>query len=236
MSKLLVLPSNPDGRDFICSDIHGHFALLEQKLASVNFNPKLDRVLALGDLIDRGPSSLLAFEYLSKSWFYSIIGNHEVMLIDSISDEKIKRNWQACGGDWSAYVSDEQLNHFSELLKELPIAIEVPVSASSSIGLVHANLPQSCDWNDVRSLLNKFPTSSLPDNPLIHEMLWSKISSEKETQLQDVENIAHVFHGHTIKPEIMTFANRTYMDIGSYATGDIALVELAEFLKSIEIN
>lgn len=50
-----TLDVNRRGRDFIVGDLHGQKALLERALPLVNFDPAADRLIALSDLIDRGP-------------------------------------------------------------------------------------------------------------------------------------------------------------------------------------
>ncbi|MCI4411349.1 MAG: metallophosphoesterase [Thiotrichales bacterium] len=81
MVKHLSLKKNTAGKDYVVGDIHGCFAQLEQVLEMLNFDPTKDRLIAVGDLIDRGDENLEALEYLNKEWFYSIIGNHEAMHI-----------------------------------------------------------------------------------------------------------------------------------------------------------
>jgi len=100
MSRIQYYDYNEKGCDYICSDIHGHFYLLDEKLAEVNFNKSVDRLFCLGDLIDRSDDSHLALDYLKEPWFYSIVGNHEIMLIDvcESGNTDIKQQWYFWGG------------------------------------------------------------------------------------------------------------------------------------------
>ena len=88
MSKLKTYLPNETGQDYICSDIHGHFSLLETQLTEVEFDKTKDRLFCLGDLIDRGDESFMALDYLNNPWFYSILGNHEIMLIEAYETNK----------------------------------------------------------------------------------------------------------------------------------------------------
>ena len=45
--------------------------------------------------------------------------------------------------------------------------------------------------------------------------------------------LSHVFHGHAIVEQIITLGNRTFMDLGSYKTGDIGLIEPVAFLARL---
>lgn len=56
--KVLSLPENQNGRDFVVGDIHGHFAMLNELMEVVAFDRNVDRLFAVGDLIDRGPNSV----------------------------------------------------------------------------------------------------------------------------------------------------------------------------------
>ena len=42
-----------------------------------------DRVIAVGDLIDRGTGVLDGLKLLGVPWFFTILGNHEQMQIDA---------------------------------------------------------------------------------------------------------------------------------------------------------
>ena len=72
---------NPNGRDFVVGDIHGCWSKLTDDLKQLNFNFDTDRLFCTGDLVDRGPESHLALEWLAYPWFHSVRGNHEDMAI-----------------------------------------------------------------------------------------------------------------------------------------------------------
>lgn len=54
---LQTLANNSLGRDFVVGDLHGYYAELMQALEQVSFDFTQDRLLAVGDLINRGPDS-----------------------------------------------------------------------------------------------------------------------------------------------------------------------------------
>ena len=83
MNYLKKFCANHEGRDFVCGDIHGQLRQLYQAMADVSFDPKVDRLFSVGDLVDRGAQSKDVFELLHESWFHAVRGNHETMMFDA---------------------------------------------------------------------------------------------------------------------------------------------------------
>ncbi|MET1255721.1 metallophosphoesterase [Aliikangiella maris] len=230
---------NTNGRDFICADIHGHFSLLESQLKGIGFDVATDRLFCLGDLIDRGLESRLALDYLAKPWFYSVQGNHERMLMNVYQDpsSSLSTQWYYWGGDWAKHFSQSQLGTYASVFNQLPVAIELELANGQKVGLVHAELPDICDWNIVRQKLRTLPSHHAETDHMVSDMLWLKQQAyyfgENLSLVKSVKNIDHVFHGHTIMPEYLQIANRTFMDLGPYKTGRIGLIEPLEYLQQI---
>ena len=63
---------NNTGRDFVVGDIHGCFSGLEAALDNVGFDVQIDRLFAVGDLIDRGRESARVIDFLKSPWFFSV--------------------------------------------------------------------------------------------------------------------------------------------------------------------
>lgn len=249
MSKIEKYSANTQGVDYLCADIHGHFSLLESLMRGVDFDPAKDRLFSLGDLIDRGDESHKALEYLQFPWFHAILGNHELMLMKAYEsdDPQVSQWWHYWGGDWAQALSSGQLAPYYNAFKCLPVAIELALRNGQKIGLVHAQLPSPGSWNSVCEQLSRIPReASNPDSYDIGggpgkndvaEMIWSKsqaYADQRDKQkIQPMSGIDHVFHGHSIvycQPETVT--NRTFMDLGSYETGEIGFIDPVEFLQS----
>jgi serine/threonine protein phosphatase 1 len=223
---------NNNGSDYICSDIHGHFSLLEKKLNQIGFNPEHDRLFSLGDLIDRGDESADVFNWLEKPWFFAIQGNHERMLINALRSQSdhLRHQWFAWGGDWAEDLPEESLDQYCKVLEKLPLAIELEISGNRRVALVHASLPRSADWNQIKTYLQNIPEDKIDSDRLTTEMLWGRIqedtlNSDTPNTLEPVSNINHVYHGHTIVSHYTTIGNRTFMDLCSYDTGNIGLLK-----------
>lgn len=232
---------NLSGRDFICSDIHGHFHLLTEAMESVGFNSEKDRIFSLGDLIDRGDDSTRVLEWIEKPWFFAIQGNHERMLITALEQQsqQLWFQWMMWGGDWAEDLDFETLTPYYEVLSRLPIAIEIELENNRSVGLVHAELPDTADWLLIKEQLECLDPSKVESTKECHDMLWRKnqpyLAPEiAERNIGTVANIDHVFHGHTIVDEFRTITNRTFMDLGSFHTGKLGFIEPRQFLAELK--
>ncbi len=72
------LQKNNKGRDIVVGDIHGMYNHLQQALKLLGFDPEQgDRLISVGDLIDRGNKNLECLSLLDEEWFHMVIGNHE---------------------------------------------------------------------------------------------------------------------------------------------------------------
>ena len=78
------IPPNRSGQDFVAGDVHGCFRTLEHALAKVHFDPSRDRLFSVGDLINRGPHSMEAVDWLTDGRFHAaVLGNHESAMLDT---------------------------------------------------------------------------------------------------------------------------------------------------------
>lgn len=88
---------------FVIGDVHG-CALTLKALINKKIKPsKKDKIYFLGDYIDRGPDSKGVLKYIlsliSKGYDIScLMGNHEVMLLNSMNSESNYYKWLWNGG------------------------------------------------------------------------------------------------------------------------------------------
>jgi hypothetical protein len=101
MSRFRRIAANTRGRDLAVGDIHGHFQRLQQCLDGVGFNPAVDRLFSVGDLVDRGPHSAQALDWLAQPWFHAVQGNHESLAINHLRGGRLDLDmYRAAGGGW----------------------------------------------------------------------------------------------------------------------------------------
>jgi serine/threonine protein phosphatase 1 len=77
-------------RTIVVGDIHGCFDELMELLEKVNFGTD-DRVVAVGDLVTKGPKNREVLElFMTDARFSTVIGNHDLALRRKWNGEKIK--------------------------------------------------------------------------------------------------------------------------------------------------
>jgi len=203
---------NLTGRDFVISDIHGCFDQLEAALERLGFDPAVDRCFAVGDLIDRGPDSQAALQWLAEPWFHSCMGNHEDMLLAAQQDETIMLNWTLLnGGAWWAEADDTLREQFLNTTAHLPLAMEIQ-AGPGRVGIVHADVPAELTWPDFVAALEA------GDPDAVNTALWSRNRADGWVQTP-VAGIDRVVCGHTINAnrKIRIVGNVWLIDTGAYA-------------------
>ena len=126
---------NRPGRDFVVGDVHGCFRTLEQCLVEVRFDQDRDRLFSVGDLVNRGPHSLEAVDWLTDGRIAgAAAGNHEIWTLGSLVNGRY-----LLSRDWRAGIGHQDLGRWISTLVELPLGIEVETS-HGPVGIVHAGV------------------------------------------------------------------------------------------------
>ncbi len=202
---------NTKGRDFVAGDIHGCFHLLKAALEAYEFDPNSDRCFAVGDIINRGPYSSQALEWLNQPWFHSCLGNHEDMLLRSAHQRDHGQRWlMANGGEWWLNTTPDTRHHFLHALANLPAAMEVK-TLGGTVGIVHADVPEGMSWKKFTRYL------SLGDAECEKTALWSRRRAQGSID-SPVPDIDYVTCGHSISGcgEIRVVGNVWFIDTGGY--------------------
>ena len=223
--SVVRFPANKQGRDFIVGDVHGMFSMLDALLREVGFDEERDRLFSLGDLIDRGPASHRALEFLQQPWFFAIRGNHEQMAIDhhgsAAADGDLSRealNHVMNGGGWFLDLPPREQARFARVFDNLPVAAQVDTPLGM-FGLVHADVPQDVDWETFVAALED-STHPCHDRYL-NCTLWSRERLMKLLRRGEPSETIHgvdaVFFGHTPLDDVMVSGNAVYLDTGAFA-------------------
>lgn len=211
--RVLRLAQNTKGRDFIVGDIHGAFTTLLAAMKAANFDGSCDRILSVGDLIDRGVDSWRCAKFLRQPYVEAVRGNHEDMLLelykDGVPDEAIllcaaRQN----GFGWWLAVPEEQRMEIVQVIRELPTVIELETSRGL-VGLVHADVPAGMSWSEfVREI-------EAENDDVIQTALWGRdrVSSGNS---DGIEGVGRVFVGHTPQWDgLQKYGNLYNVDTGA---------------------
>lgn len=226
MQVLKELPTNALGRDFVVGDIHGYFAELMQALEKVKFDFTRDRLLAVGDLINRGPDSYSCLHLVNEPWFHSVQGNHERLMSLSLAGDKTATEvWQKHGGGWVSLYTEDELHEMANLIKnKMPLALEVAFS-EQRLGIVHAEVPKD-DWNTLKYWQGSVTQELLAVTTVLRKRLHKKLD-------HPVANIDAVACGHTLVKKPTRLGNVNYLETGICApqvNGYLTLVEAKNLL------
>lgn len=91
-----------DERVFVIGDIHGCLSMLKRLMDKIDWRPDRDRLIFLGDYIDRGEDARGVIDFILKLSSFSnrvecILGNHETIFLDFLSGQDM-RTFIANGG------------------------------------------------------------------------------------------------------------------------------------------
>lgn len=211
-------------RDFIVGDIHGHFTRLQKKLDAIGFNPaRGDRLFSVGDLVDRGPESDEALDWLARPWFHAVLGNHEHMAImwdehrDGVDPEWYIRN----GGAWNVFNPRETSAAFADAFRELPVAIELETNFGT-VGIVHADCPLS-SWREFTAAMqsrdHEFAYGARNTAIWSRERIKSAVAGRKTERVEDVRAVV-VGHNEMAVPQwidnVLHIETSGWRDAGSF--------------------
>jgi serine/threonine protein phosphatase 1 len=220
--------ANVAGRDFAVGDIHGYFTRLQAALDAAGFNPLLDRLFSVGDLIDRGPECRDVLDWLAKPWFHPVRGNHDdyVVHFDTCDVD----SWIYNGGSWFAGLSLVDQQAFSAQFAELPIAIDIE-TAQGLIGIVHADCPLP-SWEELRNELQK-PESDERLTQVQNRCMWSRRRID-QFETRGVDGLRALVVGHTPLHKPVRLGNVIHIDTAGWKpnSGYFTLLNL-ETLETI---
>ena len=216
------LKKNTTGTDYFVGDIHGCYEQLMEALEKIKFNPDVDRLISVGDLVNRGPDSVKCLNLLKETWFHAVFGNHEDMMIKSFRHEWSTYNYVQNGGKWFfhlPYEEQEQLVLLADAKMALVIEVETDIGI---IGVIHANAPD--DWQKYHRLNND---KDFFDDNLVEDTIWGRrrIYGGQDGR---VNGIDYVIVGHTPVEDVTVLDNIVYIDTGAVYDGSLTILSVNE--------
>jgi Calcineurin-like phosphoesterase. len=197
-------------RTFLCSDIHGQYDAWMVGLEKSGFSPDSgDRLIVIGDIMDRGPRSKDCFLFLQKlretypDQIFYLRGNHEQMFLDFLkAEDPFSKNVSAylwfLNGGWTTIRSFLEIRDPNRKYTLEEIARELLETVPGLLQILEG-LPYYYAERDAVFVHAGFA----PDTPLVEQkpedMLW--IREEFFDHFHPVKNDPlegkWIVHGHT---------------------------------------
>lgn len=188
-------------RTFAIGDIHGCDIALEHLLGLIEPTAD-DRVIVLGDAIDRGPNSARVMELLldlqQSTQLVFVLGNHEQMMLEALETG-------LPGSMWMMYGGEQTLSSYGQLVANIPAAhLELIRSADAyweteSEIFVHANLEAHVALEDQS----------------VHFLRWQHLTGAERPHPSG----RRVFCGHTPQPSGLPAILDGWVCIDTHAYG-----------------
>jgi serine/threonine protein phosphatase 1 len=216
-------------RTLVVGDIHGKLGLFNRLLDEMRYRPREDRLVLIGDLVDRGEHSrgvitrAIELQEAAPEWVTILRGNHEDMMIDWIENPEGPQAelWYYNGGieTLRSYANDDGQfvmpeSHYN-FLKSLPTWHE-----DEHAIYVHAALPEGEEGEFLHPSID-------PEDP---EIFWSR----NEHFFAEYRGKTVVF-GHTIAGMVFGEREKVWIrddligvDTGAYLFGVLSGVSLPE--------
>lgn len=181
---------------YICGDIHGQFDDLLKIFRNIGYPPK-EKILLLGDYVDRGDSSIevITLLFLLKIKFPKHIfmtrGNHECHTINRMYGFYEECQKKANLSVWKA---------FNQVFTFLPLAALV----DNKIFCVHGGL--SPKLNNIRDINMIRKGTKIPDSGVLCDLMWSDPGEHKEDWVQNDRGCSYTF-GEKVVKQFLTSNN-----------------------------
>ncbi len=201
---------------FIIGDLHGCLDMLKRLIDTIPWQPEKDRLIFIGDFIDRGKDPKGVVDYvLSLSrcspYVQCLMGNHEAMFLDYLSGED--RELFLINSGWSTLKSYQVEKPEGEGLLVPPEHMSFYQSLETYIKLkdyyiVHAGFRPGVEIED-----QKF-----------QDMMWIR----EPFIYSDYDFGKKVIFGHTPFSEPLIMNNKIGVDTGAVYGGKLTCLELPE--------
>lgn len=244
MNRVLQLDVNKKGRDFVIGDIHGKYRQLMKGLERVGFDYDKDRLIAVGDLVDRGDQNMQCLKLVFENWFYTVIGNHEMMMADGVTEglhSYTGRNltvfWTSNGGHWYYTIDDKETEILKDIYapmiyNELPVGIELTAENGMKVAITHAGLPKGWGWNQTRKHLED--VKSIGD-VVVQNCLWTRDRINNVAGMQyDILGCDLLINGHTPSRGHAWRGNNVFIDLGYHNPYQLIPINVADLLDELQ--
>ena len=199
---------NESGCDFVVGDVHGCFRTLECALEAIAFDSSQDRLFGVGDLVNRGPHSADALDWLEQRFESVVLGNHDRSVLSWF---RAKRGSPPpAGSEWLLELHRGEHRRWRRALEGMPLAITIE-TRHGAVGLVHAEAPHP-SWAESLRALDR------ASEPIVNDALLG-LTAPREAiarhRMRGVEGVRVLVHGYEPVEHVERVANRCNIDTGA---------------------
>lgn len=138
--------------NYVVGDIQGCYSGLIALLDKANFNPNMDKLWAVGDLIARGPESLKTLVYLHGlgDSFDCVLGNHDLHFLAIHSGLKLAKK----NDELTSLLESKEVDVFAQWLRTKSLAKRI----NKNILICHAGLYPQWSFEQAESFSDEVST------------------------------------------------------------------------------
>lgn len=189
---------------YVISDLHGCFAPLLKLLEQINFDQASDRLIFVGDLINRGPQSLETLRFVKnlaeQNIAKTVLGNHDFLLLFLASNLEKVPSYDLSDKKYASLQKILQADDFAaniHWLRKQPLLIE-----EQNHLIVHAGIPPQWTIEQAKHYANHLEKRlQNPDKwqKLVRKLFetealkWPKHAEKKLSKWQIYTYIANAF-------------------------------------------
>ena len=133
---------------YAVGDLHGCFAAFRRLLAETGFQPDSDRLLQVGDLVNRGPQSPQVVRWMMRheSAAVTVLGNHDIHLL-AVRDGFARA--KKCDDGIVQLLNEPDADDMCEWLRRRPM---VHLRRDENFIMTHAGLPPQWTPEDAETI------------------------------------------------------------------------------------
>lgn len=125
-------------RTIFVGDVHGCLVELNELLEKLSYDPKQDRVILLGDLIDRGPDSVAVVAKAREMKLECLMGNHEHKFIKWFRSQGTRVDFYD-KRDYYGRLSDQDIGYIHDMQLYIELDDIIAVHAGLKPGISISN-------------------------------------------------------------------------------------------------
>ena len=203
-------------KTFIIGDIHGCLDMLRRLMDKIHWRPEKDRLIFLGDFIDRGKNSKGVVDYVldlrrTSARIDCLVGNHEILLLDYVDGND--RGLYFLNGGWSTLESYRAGNpeEDGELIPPDHIAF-------------YRSLQTYLELEDYYVVHAGFRPGVEIEKQVLEDMTWIR----EPFIYSDYDFGKRVIFGHTPFREPLVLENKIGLDTGAVYGNRLTCLELPD--------